>query len=499
MNTRRICFPIIRLPILILCLLTATAAQAQTPPAAPAQTMTYDSNFRRDFIASHPTVSAGGTLANGWKDLQGDIYSVAGDCLQATSSDGNGYFYDLALRPAAENAAPNVAGTIFVPNGIPTPNTANGLVLKFQPDRTFYLFQLSQNALYIYKVSGGRTAMRLGAVPAQPNLSHPYSLTASAVNTNTSTNSGVTLTVSAQDTRTGKPIGAFSVLDVDSPILEGGQAGVDSWVGDNAPGTASATYAHILFFRLPETALAVSKASPKIGFIGDSITAGYNQVGRTITTGVTDAATLTIKQLSQTKAAAQADAGISWNAYDQGISGSTTADWRPGDADSPEARAKAAFASAFGQPDPKTNPVWVLVMLGTNDVRSDRRFTAARHRQNLQAITADLVAGGYNVILNALPAFVVPTRFNGVAWDAASLRLLRAYLPAERAVAASYAKSAPGRVFLGDTSAFAAFAAHPTLFQEYGVSGGLHPNGVGGTETLASGWARAFLRVTRQP
>ena len=483
-------------PVLLACLLTTAAAYAQSPAAGPDRTMTYDSDYLRDFTAAHGRVSAGHTLVNGWTDLQGEIYSVSGNRLHALSSDANGYFYDLALRPAAENAAPNVEGTMDVPTGIPSPNTASGLVLRFQRDRTFYLFELSQNALIVFKMTGGRTAARLGSVPVQPNTVHPYSLTASAVNAGTGTSSGVTLSVSATDTRTGKRIGSLSVFDGDSPILEGGAAGVDSWVADSAPETTQTAYTHIAFYRLPETVLPVSQASPKIGFIGDSITTGYNEAGRTITPGVNDAAALTIRKLAQTKTAALADSGIAWSAYNQAADGTTTSDWQPGDG-SVESKAKAAFAAAFGQPDPKANPVWVVVTLGTNDVRSDarHRFTAKRHGRNLQALTADLVASGYNVILNEPPPFVVPTRFSGIVWDAGSLRLLRSYLPADRAVVSSFARTAPNRVFLGDTSAFSVFAAHPALFQEHGTSGGLHPSGTGGTNALAAGWARAFLQA----
>lgn len=483
-------------PVLLVCLLTTTAANAQSSAAGPDRTLTYDSNYLRDFTAVRGRVGAGRVLVNGWTDLQGEIYSVSGNRLHAVSSDANGYFYDLALRPEAENAAPNVEGTMDVPTGIPTPDTASGLVLRFQRDRTFYLFEMSQNALIVFKMTGGRTAARLGSVPVQPNTVHPYSLTASAVNAGAGTSSGVTLSVSATDTRTGKRIGSFSVFDGNSPILDGGAAGVDSWVADSAPETTQTAYTHIAFFKLPETVLPVSQASPKIGFLGDSLTTGYNEAGRTITPGVNDAAALTIRKLSQTKTAARADSGIAWSAYNQATDGTTTSDWQPGD-ESVESKAKAAFARAFGQPDPKANPVWVIITLGTNDVRSDarHRFTAKKHGRNLQALTADLVASGYNVILNEPPPFVVPTRLGGVLWDAASLRLLRSYLPADQAVVASFARTAPNRVFLGDTSAFSLFAAHPALFQKRGSSGGLHPNGTGGTDALAAGWARAFLRA----
>ena len=273
-------------PFLLISLLTAAGA-------AGAQAITYDSSVRPDFVAAQSSVSAGQTLAGGWTDLQGSIYSVAGDSLQAVSADANGLLYDLALRPASENPAPNIEGTIYVLRGIPRPSTANGIVLRFQPDHTFYLFQLSRDALNIYKISSGRSAQRLQAASAQPNTSHPYSLTASAVNTG----SGVQLTVSAADLRTGQSLGSVSTLDVSSPIFDAGRAGIDSWVGDNLPGTATTSYARVVFSQLPLMPVTTVQASPKIGFIGDSITAGYNQVGRTITPGVSDAAALTIKQL----------------------------------------------------------------------------------------------------------------------------------------------------------------------------------------------------------
>jgi lysophospholipase L1-like esterase len=256
------------------------------------------------------------------------------------------------------------------------------------------------------------------------------------------------------------------------------------------------------FAKTPEKALSgallpaqASAAFPKIGFIGDSITIGWNQVGHTITPGVSDAAALTIKDISETKGEALTDAGIPWSSYDQGVSGSSTRDWLPSQPNGLYTHATDAFAAAFGIPNPKTNPVWILVMLGTNDVRSDNRFPPKEHEQNLQAITAALVGDGYNVIINSPPAFFVPTIFNGVRWDANSMNQLRGYLPADKSMVASFAKNDPGRVFMGDTSAFGYFAIRPRLFQEYGVYGGLHPSGIGGTQALAGFWAQAFSRA----
>lgn len=476
--------------LLLVLLLTASGVQAQT--------LTYDSSIHHDFASPHAAVTARQSLASGWTDQKGGVYTITKEVLQATSAKTTGYFDSLALRPASENSAtPDVGGTIFVPNGIPSPGTANGLVLRFQPDSTFYLFQISSDTLYAYKISRGTAVVLMGAASVHPDTAHSYSLTGSAV-----TSAGnVALSVSARDMQTHQLIGSLRVFDHSSPILSAGRVGIDSWVGNNAEGTVTMSYSRVRFYRLPAVSATdlllptTSKTFPKIGFIGDSITSGYNQVGSTVSPGVNDAATLTIMMLSKTKGAALADAGIAWADYDQGVSGSSSADWRPGNLDSPEVRAKAAFTSTFGKPDPKTNPVWVLVMLGTNDVRSDNRLTARQHQNNLQAITDDLVAGGFNVVINHAPAFATPTNFNGITWDASSLRLLQSYLPEEQAVVESFAARAPGRVFLGDTSAFDYFATRPELFQEYSVHGGLHPNGKGGTDALATFWARAFRQV----
>ena len=468
----------------LLLLLTAATAQAQT--------LTYDSRTHSDFAQPHATVAAGQTVAPGWTDVSGGVYSISDNTLSAESTDTKGYFHGLALRPARETAqTPNVQATIDVPNGLPGPGIGNGLVLRYQPDGTFYLFQLAQDTLYVYKISGGTAVTPLGSTAVHPDFGHAYSLTGSVVNTG----SLVALSASARDTRTGKPIGALNAYDTSRPITRAGRVGVDSWVSGGASGAALMAYSGFTVRSLPPGQLSGTQASPKIGFIGDSITAGYNQAGQTIMPGVSDVAALTVKKLAQIKTFAHADAAVPWSLYDQGSSGSSTRDWLPDRPGGLEVKAKTAFTAAFGPPNPKTNPVWVLVMLGTNDVRSDNLFSPQTHQQNLQAITDDLVASGYNVVLNEAPSFNIATAFNGVKWDAAALTLLHSYQPGERAIAASFAKTAPGRVYLGDTAAFAYFSTRPTLFQEYGLYGGLHPNGTGGTDALATLWAQAFERV----
>ncbi len=467
----------IHLGIATLLLLMASATQAQTP--AP-------------FAKTHTPVAAGQAVAPGWTDLSGGVYFVADSTLYADSTDTKGYFKALALRPASETAkTPNIEAETEVPNGLPGPGIGNGLVLRYQPDGTFYLFQLAQDTLFAYKISGGTTVTQLGSVPVSPDFGHAYALTGSAV----SADGAVTLTVGAKDTRTGKSIGTLSVVDTSAPILAAGRVGVDSWVSGNASGAALMAYSRFTVRSLPPGQRPGTDAAPKIGFIGDSITAGHNQVGQTIIPGVNDVAALTIQKLSARKPFARADAGVPWSLYDQGSSGSSTRDWLPDKEGGLEVKAKTAFTAAFGPANPKTNPAWVLIMLGTNDVRSDNLFTPEVHQDNLQALTSDLVASGYNVVLNQAPSFDTATAFNGVKWDASALALLQTYQPGEKAIAASFARTAPGRVFLGDITAFAFFSTRPTLFQEYGVYGGLHPNGKGGTDALAMLWAEAFARV----
>ena len=230
------------------CWLTAGAVRAQT--------VAYDSNTHHDFAVPHASVPAGQTFAAGWSDQKGGVYSITGNCLEATSADPAGYLHDLALRPAGDKSAVlNVKGTIFVPNGLPSPGTANGLVLRFQPGGTFYLFQLSPDTLYAYKIVAGHTVVSLKAVSVHPSVHDPYSLTASAVNAG----SGVVLNASAFDTRTGKSIGTLSITDTSRPITKPGRAGVDSWVGNNAKGSMTALYSRVTFYRLA----AASASAPK--------------------------------------------------------------------------------------------------------------------------------------------------------------------------------------------------------------------------------------------
>jgi hypothetical protein len=59
--------------------------------------------------------------------------------------------------------------------------------------------------------------------------------------------------------------------------------------------------------------------------------------------------------------------------------------------------AKSAFVTAFGSPNPSTNPVWVFVRLKAEDAAGGT--TAGTYLTNLTSLVNDLVAAGYGVIL----------------------------------------------------------------------------------------------------
>lgn len=130
----------------------------------------------------------------------------------------------------------------------------------------------------------------------------------------------------------------------------------------------------------------------------------------------------------------------------------------------------------------RTNPRWVLLQLGTNDVRSDADATPVeRFRQNLDAIL-DLVAGHRNpdgtaprVLLATIPP--VPEEIDG-HFDAASRARVAAEInPAIRQIG--------GRRGLPLVDTHRLFAARPELLP------GVHPS-ERGYRALADAWHDAL-------
>jgi lysophospholipase L1-like esterase len=140
----------------------------------------------------------------------------------------------------------------------------------------------------------------------------------------------------------------------------------------------------------------------------------------------------------------------------------------------------------------RTNPRWVLLQLGTNDVRSDGDATSVeRFRENLGAIL-DLVAGHRNpdgsaprVLLATIPP--VPVEIAG-HFDAASrARVDREINPAIREIGERR------RIALADNHQL--FASRPDLLP------GIHPNEAG-YRALGDSWFNAlapFLGAPERP
>ena len=195
-----------------------------------------------------------------------------------------------------------------------------------------------------------------------------------------------------------------------------------------------------------------------VGFIGDSITMGlYSN-------------TATSPQVFQ-----------SWMQHylgprtvtvvNQGISGTTTANWQPGGTN--YNAAIAAFGSSSVTP-------YVCIDLGANDANTNNAVPTATYKANILATVNALTTAGYKVILNQ-PTYVSPaTAGNNEATDV----LLAGYSAQLDSIVNGTT------VFKGDRSAFNFFATHQSESGD-----GLHPNQTGYYD-LGNLWAEAFARAT---
>lgn len=213
-----------------------------------------------------------------------------------------------------------------------------------------------------------------------------------------------------------------------------------------------------------QVAGALKAATIKLGFIGDSITAGY---------GLTD---------SPTKGFPEYMAEMLRSVYKQrdvtivnrGIPAWKAQDWAA-DTSSSLTNAKAAFASA--------SVTHVLIMLGANDAASHR--TSTQFGTDLDTIITSLTGSGYTVVLN-YPTYI-PAGANSNATDEAATENLRTYL------AVIDGKISGTSVLRGDTIAYQYFADH----QDETQTDQTHPTDVG-HRSLATMQARAFDRVVLQ-
>ena len=202
-----------------------------------------------------------------------------------------------------------------------------------------------------------------------------------------------------------------------------------------------------------------------IGAIGDSITAGSGATGG-----------LDVCSLLAT--AIMAESGSrNVTVTNRGISGTTTADWAPASANF--TNAMTAIAAVAG-----TNPLYVQIMLGTNDTKTTNRFTQATYQANLLAIVNAIKAyAGINlkgVVLHDAPFIVGPL----TGFDEQSNALILQY----RTAIANLVDNVI--VLQGDTLAYNVFVENSATY----FADNLHPNNAG-HQALAYAWANVYANL----
>ena len=143
------------------------------------------------------------------------------------------------------------------------------------------------------------------------------------------------------------------------------------------------------------------------------------------------------------------------------------------------------------------------IMLGTNDSAitgpNGAPVSPENYFGNLKSIIDKLI-NDYpecEVILNH-PIWYSPNTYNGAQYLQEGLDRLQSYFPQIKKLVRYYSKVNPGKVFLGDTKAFAYFKKHAltNLIPENGHQGTfyLHPNAKG-TTALGKFWANAIYKI----
>lgn len=208
-----------------------------------------------------------------------------------------------------------------------------------------------------------------------------------------------------------------------------------------------------------QVAGVLKAATLKLGFIGDSITAGYGlSAGQDPATQIVAILQKTFKSRVVT-------------ATNAAVSGSKSSQWVTGQSNL--TTAKTAFAAA--------GVTHIHCMLGANDAGAANLVSAATYKANLQNIITDLTGAGYKVILS-YPTYI-PAGANSNATTAAGVALGQSYQSQIDSLIDGV------NVLRGDTLAFNYFADNLGEYQADLV----HPTATGAL-SLATMWARAIDR-----
>ena len=215
-----------------------------------------------------------------------------------------------------------------------------------------------------------------------------------------------------------------------------------------------------------QIAAALLIAPLKVGFIGDSITAGFGQT--------TSAVQIFASQIQSQYGPRMV------TAVNRGYGGAETNDWQPGGSSG----YYSAATSGFGSP---TACPYVMVMLGTNDASANgltqTHVSATQYQTQLLGIVNPLVTAGYKVILNA-PPYLQPYTYGPNQWDEASLDLIKQYIAVMDGVCNGTT------ILKGDRLAYQYFATH-----QLEINDGTHPTQQG-YYSLGYFWAKAYAANT---
>lgn len=197
----------------------------------------------------------------------------------------------------------------------------------------------------------------------------------------------------------------------------------------------------------------------KVGWIGDSITAGTN--GAPVTQAVSYLTAI----------------GYTVTSVNEGVSGSSTGDWVNGTGGASLSGAISAFTSA--------GVTIVHVMLGTNDVRSPNNFSAATHHANMITIVNALVAAGFQVVISK-PPFTVPNAEPGTSlWPNDPNSVYQQYWVLDVQLMNGLS------VFQGDSGAYQISSLSPTTFL---AADGVHPADSTENNILGNYWGVAIAQ-----